>query len=108
MPVALEAAIAEGFAPTGEIAATATTTKRAARESRPYLVAQRKTREHPVVVNARNYQEAHLLAREDQTIASFGTQISAFELSKTRLKAALAKGAVDLRSRQRDKSRGGQ
>jgi hypothetical protein len=67
------------------------------RATRVYLVAERKTRAHPVVVNARNYEEAHLLARADETIASLGTHISAFELSKSRLEAALSKGAIDLR-----------
>ncbi len=76
------------------------------RSARPYLVAERKTRAHPVVVNAGNYQEAHLLARADETIASFGTHVSAFELSKPRLEAALAEGAIDLRFRRpRDKSK---
>ena len=70
----------------------------ASRGSRPYLVAQRKARAHPVIVNARNHREAHLLARADATIASFGVQISAFELSKPQLEAALAEGAIDLRA----------
>lgn len=69
------------------------------RSTRPYLVARRKTRAHPVIVNARNYREAHLLARANAMIASFGLDISAFELSKPRLEAALAEGAIDLRAR---------
>ena len=88
------------FAPTATITrepAESTEELTKERATRVYLVAERKTRAHPVVVNARNYEEAHLLARADETIASLGTHISAFELSKSRLEAALSKGAIDLR-----------
>ena len=67
------------------------------RSLRSYLVTQRKTRAHPVIVSAGNYKDAQLLARADPTIASFGTQVSAFELSHVKLERALADGAIDLR-----------
>lgn len=65
---------------------------------RTYLVAERKTRRHPVIVNASNYKEAQLLARANSTIASFGTNVSAFELSAAKAGQALEAGAIDLRS----------
>lgn len=66
--------------------------------SRTYLVAQRKTRLHPVIVTAANYRDAQLLARANATIASFGAQVSSFALSSAKLKQALSDGALDLRS----------
>lgn len=65
---------------------------------RTYVVARRKTREHPVLVTAYGYREAHELGRADATIASFGTDISAIEIPSSRISAALAEGAVDLRA----------
>ena len=67
------------------------------RRTRVYRVCKRKTHEHPVIVNASNYNDAHILARIDPTIASFGNEVSAFELSEPKLKEALAAGAIDLR-----------
>ncbi|MGZ3523045.1 MAG: hypothetical protein ACXVAG_19045 [Vulcanimicrobiaceae bacterium] len=67
------------------------------KKRRTYMVAQRKTRLHPVVVEASNYEEAHLLGRADPRIASFGTQVSVFALTETQLKKTLADGAIDLR-----------
>lgn len=79
-------------------------TNGARRPLRAYLVAQRKTREHPVIVSASNYREAQLLARADSAIASFGTKVSAFELSGSALKDALTAGARDLRRLERTKA----
>ncbi len=67
---------------------------------RTYMVAQRKTRFHPVIVTACNYEEAQLLARVDTTIASFGKHVSAFALSDGQLGDALRAGAIDLRSQK--------
>lgn len=65
---------------------------------RAYLVAKRKTRENPVIVNASNYKDAHLFARIDPIIASFGENVSAFALSGVKLNEALEAGATDLRN----------
>ena len=62
-----------------------------------YLVARRKTRENPVIVWATTAEEAHLLARADSTIASFGTNVSAFVLSEAKAEEAIRAGAIDLR-----------
>jgi hypothetical protein len=67
------------------------------RRSRVYRVCKRKTYEHRVIVSASNYKDAQILARVDPIIASFGNEVSAFELSDPKLKEALAAGAVDLR-----------
>jgi hypothetical protein len=67
------------------------------RRIRVYSVCRRKTYEHPVIVSASNYKDAQILARIDPLIASFGNEVSAFELSEPKLKEALAAGAIDLR-----------
>jgi hypothetical protein len=67
------------------------------RRTRVYRVCKRKTYEHPVIVSASNYKDAQILARVDPTIASFGSEVSAFELSEPKLNKALAAGAMDLR-----------
>jgi hypothetical protein len=66
-------------------------------KTKTYLVARRKTREHGVLVCATDYQQAHLLARADSTIASFGTGISAESLSNAKIREALRDGVKDLR-----------
>ncbi|HLJ84805.1 MAG TPA: hypothetical protein VKT51_11575 [Candidatus Eremiobacteraceae bacterium] len=63
-----------------------------------YAVAQRGTRENPVIVAASDYREAFSLARVDKTIASLGHDISAVRLSEVALEAILASGARDLRN----------
>jgi hypothetical protein len=67
------------------------------KRTRVYRICKRKTYEHPVIVSASNYKDAQILARVDPIIASFGSEVSAFELSEPKLREALASGAIDLR-----------
>jgi hypothetical protein len=70
---------------------------RASEANTVYSVCRRKAYEHPVIVSASNYKDAQVLARVDPIIASFGNEVSAFELSAPKLKEVLAAGAIDLR-----------
>jgi hypothetical protein len=62
-----------------------------------YAVARRGTRENPVIVTANNYLAAFKQARRNDTIASFGDDISSVRLSAAGLNRLLESGAVDLR-----------
>lgn len=54
-------------------------------DRREHVVARRKTREHGVLVSTPTAWEPQLLARADATIASLGTDVSAFALSGPKL-----------------------
>ncbi len=63
-----------------------------------YVVWERGTRRHPVIVQAGNAEDAYLLARADPTLAGLGRTIAGRQLSRAQLAGLIADGAVDLRS----------
>jgi predicted GIY-YIG superfamily endonuclease len=63
-----------------------------------YMVAERRTRQHPVLVRAADEREAKRIAIErDSRIRSLGTNISCWRLSAAAADRALGSGAIDLR-----------